>query len=340
MRKFLSVVSLIVLLFFCGCSEEDNAVLHSMPLISGDSVKVLKIWDNDKYCSFTSLVKYKDYYYCAFREGTAHMGDCGSIRILVSPDAKKWTSRFYLSMVGYDLRDPNLSVTPDGRLMLICGRQILNHNTETLVSFLKDENSEFSEFELAKFSGLTETSNWLWRATWVGNICYGVKYGGKFADVVKSNDGINWEYVSTLDVYEATEAQIQPMENGDMVALVRTPVYGRICYSSYPYKDWTARMTNVFLQGQAFVVSLNDKIICVSRNVQEDVVKTSLYCNVSEYNLAKLFDFPSGGDTSYAGIIIEKGRLLVTYHSSHISFCDIYIAEIPIKCLSDRGVVF
>lgn len=78
---------------------------------------VEKIWDNGLYNSFTSLVKYKNQYYCAFREGKSHIFDEngkaeGKIRIISSPDGHRWQSVCLLGENGEDYRDPQLSITP------------------------------------------------------------------------------------------------------------------------------------------------------------------------------------------------------------------------------------
>ena len=50
----------------------------------------------------------------------AHEGD-GKIRVLVSEDGERWTSLCLLAKKDVDLRDAKLSVTPDGRLMVLMG---------------------------------------------------------------------------------------------------------------------------------------------------------------------------------------------------------------------------
>ncbi len=336
MNARLFLLLLIPLILF-SCDKEDRVALKSIPQIPEDSIKVTRIWDNDKYCSFTSLVKYQGEYYCAFREGVGHGGDNGSIRILKSLDATNWKEAFFLSHTGFDLRDPNLSVMPDGRLMLICGCQT-NSLTRTVVSFLPDKDSEFTEFQEVKMSGeLSENCNWIWRATWFDDVCYGVRYGDNHADLYQTKDGINWGYVSTI-AHEVTEVQLGRKTNGDLVALARTGSYGLVCYSSSPYKEWVLFSANIILQGQALFVTSSDRMVCVSRSYYDND-KTTLFCNVTHRAFAKLCDFPSGGgDTCYAGIICEDDRLLISYYSCHYSYSDIYLAEIPLKCLKDRGI--
>src|SRR5262245_49333529 len=84
-------------------------------------VSVTKIWDQAPHCAFTDLAYWKDKFYCAFREGRAHVSTDGKIRVLSSPDGETWSSAAVLSLDGFDLRDAGLSVMPDGQLMLIGG---------------------------------------------------------------------------------------------------------------------------------------------------------------------------------------------------------------------------
>lgn len=332
---------LLLVLVVSSCSDdEERDYLHSLPMIPADSVKVTKIWDNDKYCSFTSLIKYQNKYYCAFREGVGHAGDNGCIRILTSYDAKNWNEAYYLSFQDYDLRDPNLSEMPDGRLMLICGLQNSNlMQTQTVVSFLASPEDEFTPFQLVQIPDrVKKSTNWIWRATWFDDICYGVRYGDNRADLLRTVDGINWEYVSTIST-GFSEVQLGRLSNGDMVALARanSNYNGYVCYSHYPYEEWDIKVSNIIMQGQSFIVSKNDKIICASRNFTGGI-STTLYSSISNCLFSEIYVLPSGGDTSYPGMIAEDDRILISYHSSHLSPCDIYLAEIPVECLVERGI--
>ena len=84
-------------------------------------VSVTKIWDKAPHCAFTDLLRWKKRWLCCFREAKAHGGDNGIVRIITSTDGSKWTSLAAISQSGIDLRDPKLSVHPDGRLMLLLG---------------------------------------------------------------------------------------------------------------------------------------------------------------------------------------------------------------------------
>ena len=61
-----------------------------------------------------------------FREGKWHVArpgeeDDGKLRVISSTDGEQWESEALIAEPGTDLRDPHLSVTGDGRLMIVAG---------------------------------------------------------------------------------------------------------------------------------------------------------------------------------------------------------------------------
>jgi hypothetical protein len=62
------------------------------PPIAAELVAVRRIWNGAPHNAFTDLVRWRDQWICAFREGASHVGNRGAIRVLVSPDAIGWTS--------------------------------------------------------------------------------------------------------------------------------------------------------------------------------------------------------------------------------------------------------
>src|SRR5688500_7815387 len=81
-------------------------------------VEVRKISDRAPHSAFTDLVRFKGRWYCVFREGKAHVSPDGAIRVLTSADGKAWESAALLTSKTADLRDPKITVTPDGKLHL------------------------------------------------------------------------------------------------------------------------------------------------------------------------------------------------------------------------------
>ena len=87
-------------------------------------VSVARIWDAGARDAFTDLIRWRDHWYCTFREGDAHVGGDGRLRVLDSTDGKKWKSAALVRETGVDLRDPKLSITPDDRLMITAGGSV------------------------------------------------------------------------------------------------------------------------------------------------------------------------------------------------------------------------
>jgi hypothetical protein len=87
-------------------------------------LSVARIWDGGAHNAFTDLIRWRNRWYCTFREGDAHVGGDGRIRVLVSADGERWTSAALVGETGIDLRDPKLSITPDDRLMIVAGGSV------------------------------------------------------------------------------------------------------------------------------------------------------------------------------------------------------------------------
>lgn len=88
-------------------------------------IAVNKIWQTAGHSAFTDLIRYKDRWFCVFREGSGHIpGTNGTVRVLSSDDAKTWKSVASIRETGIDLRGALFGICPDGRLMLIIGGSI------------------------------------------------------------------------------------------------------------------------------------------------------------------------------------------------------------------------
>jgi hypothetical protein len=175
-------------------------------------VEVKKIWEAGGHNAFTDLIRWRERWWCTFRESAAHVGGDGVIRILTSKDGNTWESAAALSEKDADLRDPKLSVMPDGRLMLVCGGSIYLGTKELKgrrprVSFSTDGRAWSIPQKIL------EEGDWLWRVTWEGGVAYGVSYrpmktatGSTAADgdgvliLFKSRDGLAWDEVAALAV--------------------------------------------------------------------------------------------------------------------------------------------
>ena len=148
-------------------------------------ISVERIWDRAPHSAFTDLIEFNGKLFCTFREGTGHVpgkeGTNGTIRIIASSDGQNWQSVALLAEEHVDLRDPKLSVMPDGRLMVLVGGSSYEGEKlgvrRTRVSFSDQTGTRFSAPKPIVVEAKIRTeADWLWRVTWQRGVGYGVIY--------------------------------------------------------------------------------------------------------------------------------------------------------------------
>ena len=307
-------------------------------------VTVDKVYGNgSKYCAFTSLVKRGAFYYLAFREADSHVGegDYGIIIILRSKDAKYWEQYQILDAENVDLRDPNLSVTPNGRLLLLCGARI--HHPDgyyyTKSYYAIENDKAFSEVQPLNIPAEIDDPYccWLWKLTWMGTHGYGAAYRNDGISnkltLLSTTDGINYAVVADISADRViNETSIAILPNNEMIALFRSDREGYICHSLPPYTEWNLKKINIYLAGHDLIISGN-QLICATRLATNIGERTALWFGDLEGNFQWSYILPSsgvGGGTAYSGIIEEKEKLLISYYSMHqAAKPSIYLATIP-----------
>lgn len=326
-----------------GCSLYGQNSIH---------FSVQKIWDNGAYNSFTSLVQFKGKFYCSFREGEGHVFDDngkaeGRIRILFSKNGRSWKSVTLLKEEGIDLRDPKLSITPDGRLMVSCGGSVYQNRELTaqypFVCFSQN-GTHFSKLQKAKLENSTDHRNdWIWRLTWQGDTAYGVNYfqkndGSHGLWLMSTTDGISYQKRSELLVPDfPNESTIRFLSNGQMAMMVRRDGGDNFGYwglSMAPFTNWTWKKMEFRLGGQDFLVLDNNNVVACSRSHYiPSTCKTVLFKgNALTGKFQEVFVLPSGGDTSYPGLLVVGKKLWVSYYSCHETKRPaIYLAKIPLS---------
>src|SRR5262245_15266795 len=132
------------------------AALLGAGAVRADEPKVIegrKILDQAPHNAFTDLVKFKDRWYCVFREGKGHVSPDGALRVITSPDGEKWESAALLTPPNSDLRDAKINIIPSGELML-CGAEAMHDRSQkthqSLAWFSKDGRTWSEKVEIGE----------------------------------------------------------------------------------------------------------------------------------------------------------------------------------------------
>lgn len=312
--------------------------------VRAELVEAKRIWDQAPHNAFTDLVRWQNEFYCAFREGRGHVSSDGKIRVLRSQDAGTWTSAALVELAGFDLRDAHLSVTPDGRLMLLGGAAPREKDgqsapTGSFVAFSKDG------IDWTKPQIVSEPGRWLWSATWHEGKAYGVSYaagsGERHLSLLVSEDGLAFKPVVERLFAEGfpNETALRFTSDGVCYALVRQDKGGDGPYSAilgvsggdFTKWNWHDLGTEFNGFGGPNFIQLPTGQWLAAGRMHEGGAHTALCrLDMTEHKMTKLLKLPSGGDTSYPGLVWHNGLLYLSYYSSHEGKTSIYLAKIKI----------
>lgn len=340
MQQLKCVLFLLIIMVF-SCSNDNEMIMED---VSINELSVKRVYgDGSTYCAFTSLIKRDGIFYIAFREGMKHYGpgDYGVIRILKSSDLENWDLMTTITCNEVDLRDPCLSIRPDGKMHLVCGARILSKDTYITRTYVATEirDGVFSEPTEAIFPNLPNSNvvRWLWRLTWNGQMGYGACYqlesskDSYHLTLLSTKDGFSFQKVTDLKVQGSpSETRLRFDENNTMIALVRNDSknIGYIGRSFYPYTEWDWKSLGVYVAGHDFVID-DDKMVLVTRMSYNGANRTAVFVGNLEGNFQLNQILQSGGDTSYCSIVDLDDEYVISYYAAiNEAMPSIYIARI------------
>ena len=266
-----------------------------------------------------------------FREGKGHVSPDGSLRVITSVDGEKWESAALLTSEDSDLRDAKITVTPDGRLLL-SGAEAMNqpvdYKHQSLTWLSPDGRNWSPGYEVA------DRDFWLWRITWHRGKAYGFGYGcGKDNRSIRlytSTDGKRFDTLlkGDFDAGYPNETSMVFLEDDTCYCLLRCGGPGRLGVAKPPYTAWDWKDLGVSIGGP-HMIRLPDGRFVAAVRLYDGGARTSLcWLDAEEGSLTEFLKLPSGGDTSYAGLVWHEGLLWVSYYSSHEGKTAIYLAKV------------
>jgi hypothetical protein len=323
------------------------ALTHAAPVV----LRTDRVWDAAPYNSFTDLAWYKDRFVLAFREGPVHGVPTGSqpggnLRILQSNNGLNWTSAALIQGTSNeDLRDAKLSVTPDNRLMLTgaVAFKTATGDRQSKAWFSTDVTN------WTPAANIGDYNYWLWGTAWRNGNVYSVGYGPTNTSVAdrdkrttrlyESNDGTNFSaLVPSLTANSGLtgggETALLFRNNGTAVALSRRDTgnfESLIGTSSRSLTEWNWHVIAERTGGPELIELPDGRIVAASRRFIGSQTTTALFwLDPSAGTLTHFLTLPSGGDTSYAGMVWRDNLLWVSYYSSHEGKASVYVSQVQI----------
>lgn len=298
-------------------------------------LSVRKIWDRAPHNAFTDLVRFEDAWFCTFREGAGHVSPDGALRVITSADGETWTSAALITSPAGDLRDPKLAITPDGRLQL-SGASALHppapHKHQSLVWFSKDGRA------WGEPTSIGDPDLWIWRIQWHAGAAHGIGYatdGRKLIRVYRSSDGAKFERIADniFDRGEPNESSLVFLDDGTAHCILRRDDpggLGQIGTARPPYTSWTWQSLGARIGGPHMIRLPGGRFVAAAR-LYDGKVRTSLASvDPATGRFHEILALPSGGDTSYPGLVFRDGVLWVSYYSSHEGKTSIYLARVKL----------
>jgi hypothetical protein len=324
--KFLAYILLIA-----NLAIAPSSLLAAEPRL----IEVRRIWDEAPHNAFTDLLRHDDRWYCVFREGKGHVSPDGAIRVITSKDAHKWTTAARIESKTWDLRDPKITPAPDGTFMLTAAgarRKPDKAMHQSMVWYSKDAADWGDPIEVG------DVNFWLWRTTWHKNVAYGVGYdtaGGKAIRLYHSKDGKKFETLvdRLFDKGEPNESSLLFGDDDEALCLVRRdgkPNSAMLGSAMPPYTTWRWKDLGVQLGGPQLVRLSDGRIVAAGRRYDGSVRTALHWLDPKAGKLTEFLKLPSGGDTSYPGLVWHDGKLYVSYYSSHEGKTSIYLAVVDV----------
>lgn len=304
--------------------------------------RVSRIWDRGEHNAFTDICVFQNSFWLVFREGDTHVSKAGIIVVLRSMDAAEWQLAAELAMDDVDLRDPKIVVTPQQELLITCAG-VMHKQSNVHQSFLFFSRDGI-DWRAAQPVG--KPRYWIWRTRFIDNYGYGVAYcrAEESTILYRLQDD---EYHSWVDPLFSkashglgypNEHDLFSIDDELMGCLLRRDAdsaSAQLGIASAPYRQWQWHDLGERIGGPVVMPMTqgNERyFLCALRLY--DPVRTSLcWLDVEQHCLEEVLTLPSGGDTSYAGLVQHGERIYCSYYSSHEDKSAIYLAEI--NCPSD-----
>lgn len=342
------------------------AVPENEPLIipHDAGIRIFDVGDipdrDETRIEFPHLARFDGHWYCSFREGEIHGNHItGRARVIRSADGVDWeTVALFESDTG-DVRDPRLSVTGTGALMLNASIRFIEEVApfETFegqpierqsVTWLSMDGLDWS----GPYACPSGINTWRWDVAWHEGVAYSVGYSGKDLDgtLYRSEDGRTWTTVkqNLFPGGHGNEAALTFGHDGTFYALLRAGLGAHVSFGTAapPYDQWDWRELDAYWDGPEHrqpartiegierdlggpkIITLSDGRLVGAGRVRGEVRANYFVIDPEEGVLTRLVGVLDG--SSYPGMVEHEGDLWITYIGRRGGAGPVYFARVQL----------
>ncbi|WP_166425047.1 hypothetical protein [Paraglaciecola sp. 20A4] len=309
-------------------------------------IDVKRVTQGSKHHAFTDLCDFNGILYCSFRVADNHVSDDGQINVVTLSESAEVLYTQRIIMPDTDLRDPKLSVTPTGELLLLAYARRTSKTklhgelgNQYPVIWLSQDGLSWSSPK-----NIGEKHWWLWRLRWHDGKAYGIAYNrSKNAVHLYSGDPKRSFHRHRSQIFSLqkhnkgypNESDMCFAENGTAHVILRrdSDTYSaQLGSSKPPYSNWQWRDLGFYLGGPNMLRLNNDSALLAGRVIYKTKLVTAiLNIDLKSAKVSLLTILPSAGDNSYPAMVKRGNRLFISYYSSHQDQqAHIYLAELTL----------
>ena len=305
---------------------------------------VQRVSTKGPHCAFVDMVKVQSNLLICYRKAVNHVSGHGQIETVLVNSTGKASHRQILRFPSVDLRDPKLSVMPNGKVLLIAYARHHDSANKTLFSQSVCWTSADGEtWSSPRYFG--PTGWWLWRLRWHNEIAYGLAYNraANRVDLYKGHPFGAMERMKTGVLSLQKHGKGYPNESdlwfdtkGTLHALVRrdadtySAMWGK---STPPYTRWQWTDLGTYIGGPVLTQWSDNRLLVGGRTIDNGQLKTAVWSLAPDTaKLQKEAVLPSSGDNSYPGMVVDKETLWFAYYSMHIDEQSrVYLARLTLR---------
>jgi len=334
------------------------AVAADWPHVEVTNVR--RVFHNGEHNAFTDLIRWRGKFWLAFRscpDGHS-VFPTASVIILTSRDGKDWTQAHRFCVPQRDTRDPHFLAFQDKLFVYTgtwyCGDTAPPRSDYTLNKHLgyaawsADGEQWHSPVMLEGTFG-----HYVWRATSFNGKAYLCGRRNRQFDMtalgegaivesamLESDDGLIWRTRTLFQEERGDETAFLFQPDGSILAVGRRGSdKAQLLRSEAPYTQWDRREFDRYIGGP-LITRWGERIVVGGR---KSGPRTALYwldpeAEAAQDLLTEFAELPSGGDTSYPGLVeLSPTQALVSWYSSHEkddegqTMTAIYMADLEVK---------